>query len=626
MGPSKPSKGIILRLATADLSHEWILTLCQMMAVAAVLAPLLLLFGLKYGVIKAGRDVLISDPIYREIRPMASKTFDKAWFDEMQGRKDVDFIVPMTRRIAATLEVAREGSEQRLKLDIVPTAEGDPLLLENGAPIPGPGECVLSAYAAEDLGVEPGAGLHIRVNRIMGGTIEYAERELTVAGILPERAGTLKSVYVPLPFLEAVEQYKDGQAVPEFGWKGATPKAYPLYDGAIVMLPSPLSQVEAMGLCSKTGFTKIEPIEAGELLDKAGYKVAETASIYRLFTLTKPVEASNIANVRRKLRGKNAVVLPWLAPINAQLKKSDGSLLQHIKVEGLSIDNTDADLLGLAPRPPWGEDAAFHADMLKIMLPMGTAPKEKGLHLGIQTEHGELTFPITVVSMPSLQEGVALVPLELGGILNLHRYRQIDFNASQMEFTLSRRGYAGFRLYAETIDSVDGLRKFFDTQGIAVSAETIAINKVKNLDQGMTLIFWLLSFVGVGGCAASLTASLYAAGERKKRDMGVLRLMGLSGAVLFRFPVYQGILIGAMGYVISILLFQLFSQPINTWFAPYLENMLGFRVDQGVRFCDLPVVHALFILSGTVGVATISAMAAAFRITKIEPAEALRDE
>ncbi len=132
------SLGIVLRLSRSDLANEWILTLCLVMAIAAVLSPLMILFGLKYGTIQTLRHRLVQDPRNREIRPMVSKSFNREWFEQMRGRTDVAFIVPTTRQISATMDVAlrsdsSSGGNEKIQLDIVPTDEGDPLLLENGA-------------------------------------------------------------------------------------------------------------------------------------------------------------------------------------------------------------------------------------------------------------------------------------------------------------------------------------------------------------------------------------------------------------------------------------------------------------------------------------------------------------
>ncbi len=622
---AKSSIGIILHLSWKDLLHEWILTLCQIMAVAAVLAPLLLLFGLKYGVIKASRDILIQDPRYREIRPMISKTFGRDWFGEMKVRPDVASIIPNTRRISATIDAAVGDVGKRIKLDVVPTDTGDPLLLENGAPIPGPDECVLTAYAAEALGAKISDTLHTRVSRSINGRLEYGKRNVTVVGILSPRATTLKSAYFPLTFLEALEDYKDGSAVPKFGWKGSSREAYPLYDGAIVIVPQPLSQVESLRLCSKTGFTKIETVEPVDLINQARYQVDNDVFIYRLFTLSKAVGNESFVNVRGKLRGKKAVIIPWIKPISAELSIPGVEESQVVKLQVLSGNMQEAGQIGFNPSPFW-ESSGRHTDILKIMLSPSVSPPDKTVFLHIVSDHGELFFPVRTVAIPSLQRSSALIPAQLGGILKQHQIRKIEYNDSEKRFTLSRRGYAGFRLYANSIDTVDGLRKYFEEDGLTVSTEMIAINKVKNLDKGMTLIFWLLALVGLTGSTASLTASLYASVVRKKKEIGVLRLMGVSGTTLFLFPLYQGVLIGISGYFFSMGLFLLFSKLINQWFSPYLENMIGFDLDQGVHFCKLSTEYAAMILLGTVTIALIAAIIAAIRVTKIEPSEALRDE
>ncbi|MEE4357371.1 MAG: hypothetical protein V2I97_12970, partial [Desulfococcaceae bacterium] len=98
-------KDIVFSLACADLKHEWILTLCLVLAITAVLSPLLLMFGLKFGIIDVALNFMMTDPRYREIRPLASRSFDKEWFEQMRQRPDVNFIIPMTRNISASVDV-----------------------------------------------------------------------------------------------------------------------------------------------------------------------------------------------------------------------------------------------------------------------------------------------------------------------------------------------------------------------------------------------------------------------------------------------------------------------------------------------------------------------------------------
>ena len=89
-----------------------------------------------------------------------------------------------------------------------------------------------------------------------------------------------------------------------------------------------------------------------------------------------------------------------------------------------------------------------------------------------------------------------------------------------------------------------------------------------------------------------LLASLYAAVERKKRELGVLRLLGLSRPALFRYPIYQGILIGHGGFVVAVVFFESIAMLINSLFAEHLQ--------EGESFCRLPVLHSAGALAMTI--------------------------
>ncbi|MCK5203198.1 MAG: hypothetical protein KAR15_04980, partial [Desulfobacterales bacterium] len=62
----------VIHLALRDYLHERLLSACAVMGLAAVLAPLLVLFGVKSGIINTMSDRLIQDPRNREISPVGS--------------------------------------------------------------------------------------------------------------------------------------------------------------------------------------------------------------------------------------------------------------------------------------------------------------------------------------------------------------------------------------------------------------------------------------------------------------------------------------------------------------------------------------------------------------------------
>ena len=62
--------GLLLSLAWADYRGEARLSLCAIFALAAVITPLLVLFGLKYGLVSTLTERLERAPSVREIIPV----------------------------------------------------------------------------------------------------------------------------------------------------------------------------------------------------------------------------------------------------------------------------------------------------------------------------------------------------------------------------------------------------------------------------------------------------------------------------------------------------------------------------------------------------------------------------
>ncbi len=93
----------IVRLALRDYSYERLLSACTILGLAAVLAPLLVLFGVKSGIINTMVDRLVQDPRNLEISPVGSGHYDQDWFAAAGKRPGVAFIIPQTRSIAANM-------------------------------------------------------------------------------------------------------------------------------------------------------------------------------------------------------------------------------------------------------------------------------------------------------------------------------------------------------------------------------------------------------------------------------------------------------------------------------------------------------------------------------------------
>ncbi len=615
---------MVFRLAMSDLVHEWILSMCLLLAVTAVLAPLLILFGLKYGIIETMRLRLTLDPRNREIRPLVGKSFDRRWLEEIKKRLDVAFISPTTRQLSTTVNVYvknehSRGEPETLVMDITPSGPGDVLLLENGAPIPDSGQCVLSTSAAEELAAGVGDIVIVEVTRIRNNRPESGRLELKVAGTLRPRAGGLQKIYTRLDVLEAVERFKDGMAVLEYGWAGSIPEAYPRFDGVVVILPRRLKKTREIPLINNTGFTRIEPLGPEELPRRAGYRLASPGekAVYLLSNRGNPAGRESIEAVERRLRGMGAVLIPWVRNLNAELIGPAGESISALHPFALSIPPEKAGILGIRPSPAWIDADDHGAGWRKLMLPDEMGSPTGPFKMRIHGNDNSVEFPVEVVAKGA-SSSHSFIPVRLAGVLNLLHQRDIQYKDDIDKFIVGRRGYAGFRLYSRSIDDVDPLRKHLEGQGIQVHTRAERIRDVTELDRSLTLIFQLIASVGLVGGIASLTASLYASVERKRRELSVLRLLGLSGGALFRFPIYQGVCIMAGGFTIAFIIFHVLAGIIN--------ELFGRRLQDYESLCRLSTGHFIGIFVGLCVIAMLAGTLAAWRGARIDPAEALRDE
>ncbi|MDY0831851.1 ABC transporter permease [Pseudomonas sp. SED1] len=204
---------LVASLAWQDYRNDAWLSVCSVLALVAVIAPLLVLFGLKYGLVSSLTERLENDPATREIIPLGGGRFSSEFVEQLRQRGDVAFALPRTRQIAATAQLGA------VTVEMLPTADNDPLLA--GMPMPkGLDQIVLSHTAAEKLGAKAGDWLEAVFGRQVAGRVESQRTRVQVLQVLPLEAFARDGLFAPLGLLEAAEDYRDGRAVPAFGWDG----------------------------------------------------------------------------------------------------------------------------------------------------------------------------------------------------------------------------------------------------------------------------------------------------------------------------------------------------------------------------------------------------------------------
>ena len=296
------------------------------------------------------------------------------------------------------------------------------------------------------------------------------------------------------------------------------------------------------------------------------------------------------------------MILPWVSPIDAILEKDKNiSILAFPNQVASEFAWSTLNIGGKNPR--------------QIILPKNlNLPEQPILHL----PEKNLEFPVQVQKDQFSQGAWALVPPDLAGILNLARKREVRWDAEKDRFILHRRGYAAFRMYAKTLDHVPDLKSELEGMGIPVHTEAERIRDLKELDRHLSMIFWLIALGGILGGAGALAASLYASVERKRKDLGVLGLIGFGRGSLLSFPLYQALFLSCGGLVLAFGFYLVMAGLINHLFSSQLSA--------GEHFCRLYLIHLAAAACGVVILGQIAAALAAFRVIAIDPAEALRDE
>ncbi len=256
------------RIALADYWHEGRLSLVAICGLTAVLAPLLVLFGLKHGIISSLLHDLQVDPLSRHIQPIGQGAYDAAFLDALATREGVSFLLPTTRFLSATLRVANPAARQAPPLDaeMRPTAAGDPLW--NGPAPRDQGtvvEVVASAPLAERLRLGLGDHADGRLGRVVAGERQSEAVALRIIGILPPHLEQRDLLLIPLSFLEDSEDYREGFAIPTRGWGGAAerPKgnriyaSFRLYAATIHDVAPLRDHLEALGVRVDTAADRI---------------------------------------------------------------------------------------------------------------------------------------------------------------------------------------------------------------------------------------------------------------------------------------------------------------------------------------------------------------------------------
>jgi putative ABC transport system permease protein len=226
---------------------------------------------------------------------------------------------------------------------------------------------------------------------------------------------------------------------------------------------------------------------------------------------------------------------------------------------------------------------------------------------------------VAVLPLDAFPREAAFVRLELLEATEDYRdgHRSETFGWPGSARPTRPRVYPSFRLYARSIYDVGKLRGMLMDQGLEVYTQAEDIETVKRLDRSFNLIFSLIAVVAVLGYFASMVSNVLANVNRKSRYLGISSLIGFSTGTIIWYPIVQSMATSVLGTVMAVFLYQITEKMINGLFSEYLTA--------GEYVCRLSLDHMLTGFVLTLGFAMLASAYGAFRVSRIEPSEVIRE-
>jgi putative ABC transport system permease protein len=594
-----------LRFAIAELRHERLFAAGVVLAVCSVLTPVLLLLGVKNGMIDSLRGKLMNNPQIREVRLNETVDVEPTWVAEMAQDPLVAFVVPSVRQISLYGRVRRPDSADWTDAEeILPSASGDPVTnvaemdwpsLE--LPIP----CMVSDGLAEALGATVGNDVLLEQTRSEAGRPQAAEVKLRIFAIVPRSSSPTKALYLPVRAIESIEDYKDGKVVNLFGWKGVATESISCFHGLAVQPEEP-GEAGVVGLTNDlisafpgAAVTVFDVRAIQELLGAP----LETQGEVIVVQYDKPeLDLHTWMQFQKTHPEFKARVIPFLAPMDGKIGSSA---------------NTPRRATIRTRSPRWFQP--------KELFPLFEAPptvKPDQETTWIEVGSGSEARSRFQVAVGKVGELVVDLPPQFAGLVGSGLSRPVLYSQATGDFRTQRLNYSGFRLYARSIDDVMALRQKVENAGFNVRTEEDRILDVRKLDNGLSKLFMLVAGMAAVGGVGALSASLYLSIERAKRQLCVMQILGASKLMISVSIVLQSLILVAMGSSLALWLYYVG--------ARILQHLFGDAVGDGEVLCKLPFGQAVSILITTSCIGALVGVLASFRLRGLDPAAIARSE
>ena len=232
-----------------------------------------------------------------------------------------------------------------------------------------------------------------------------------------------------------------------------------------------------------------------------------------------------------------------------------------------------------------------------------------------------LTIHFTVVDvLPVTATGMDAAFLPIATLNAIQDFRDaLDVPALGVKGERSASGprfYESFRLYAKSLEGVEALDAWFEARHILVRTKAKEIASVRKMDEALgSIVLFISAVVSVGFVMYMLSVGR-ASVQRKKKALGMLRLLGFTRGSVMAFPIWQSFLTGLFGALLGFGLYAALARMIDLLFA---------ESTGGEAICSMPVLHGVAIFAAVAVLSALAALVPGVKASNIEPSSVLRD-
>ncbi|MDA7884785.1 hypothetical protein N9B23_00275 [bacterium] len=658
-------------LAVKDVFRLWSATQLQVIIVAGICLPILLLIGLKNGHVAELRKELLTSPVGRQVIFWSSQSGDLLTDEVLTGIENsvtnTALIIPESQRLVFLLPAeSGESSDEGVPLTLYSTMAGDPILGQFDADKIRDSfrEIVLASNIAEQAGLVIGDSVQIRLVRRRAGEEESHLVPLKIVGILPASDEQKNIGYADISLMKMLETYGTGSSVPQLEIQAMKSlRATDRYESMLLfcfkgsgteLTANDQTFLESRGLL----VSEVEDPELKTLYGALDERVLEELRVYQLRRDDDNLERFSPISDAPQLLSRNTeadddFVIRWCPPVERQIgeaqqqvigltlptKRQTGGWIQNYLTQQARWftyqESVDQPLSYYPVSSKIGDGAEPVTLKLKDQIEIVLAPRvgleadQKSPTVPAAQPEGEsnaatapVAEPLTAEAADSAGTDYLIVPGPLLAYLNQFELGLIEYDAISGQFIEPDpvMAFTKARLYTETIDDVPAAVETLANQNFAVLSESSRIAEIQTQDGSLQILVGVVAvgvfFFGVITVFSVLVDST----DRKKGTIGILRVMGLPGMGVFFVVLFRSLVIG----VLAALLCMLVGLVLGQFLAADLSEVELF-IWKPVITVALGISDYLLIAAGAILCAALGSIMPAIRASRLDPFDAIME-